>query len=195
MDGAHDINTCYRVTLRTLRVVFRELEDAGVVLDGILLKPNMVIDGAKCPTKVVSHDPLHARPEACKFTAILRCPQASADQIAELTIKCFLETVPAKVRLPLPMPGLTSVYLSGCVPLHFNGERVTGTSRGRLLFLMMQVPGIVFLSGGQSEEQATLNLSRMNQLGPLPWPLGFSYGRALQASTLKVVKQTTTSVH
>jgi len=47
------------------------------------------------------------------------------------------------------------------------------------------VPGIVFLSGGQSDEQATARLNRMNQMGPLPWQLSFSYGRALQAPALK----------
>jgi len=119
MDGAHSIEKCYEVTSKVLRAVFQELHAHGVALDGAILKPNMVIAGAKSPV------------------------QASAQKIAELTIKCFKETVPADVA------------------------------------------GIVFLSGGQSEAEATLNLNVMNTLGPLPWPLSFSYGRALQHSTQK----------
>jgi len=114
MDGAHTIEKCFEVTCDTLRAVFVELEKQGVVLDGMILKPNMVIEGQKCPVK------------------------SSAQKIAELTLKCFRLTVPAAVA------------------------------------------GIVFLSGGQSEEEATLNLSVMNAMGPLPWPLSFSYGRALR---------------
>jgi len=118
MDADNTIERCYEVTARTLHVVFYELYRQGVALEGILLKPNMVISGKKCPT------------------------QASAAQVAELTVDCFLSHVPAKV------------------------------------------PGIVFLSGGQSEVQATENLNAINQLGG-PWPLSFSYGRALQASALE----------
>ena len=108
------------MTCQTLSSVFKELEFAGVQLDGILLKPNMVISGKGCPTPAHTH------------------------RIAELTLKCFREYVPA------------------------------------------QVPGIVFLSGGQSEEEATLNLQTMNAVaGELPWELSFSYGRALQQSALR----------
>ncbi len=122
MDGehsAHDIDECYRVTEWTLRTVFRELYDARVNLEGMVLKPNMVISGQKC-----------AR-------------QASAREVAEKTLKCLKATVPASV------------------------------------------PGIAFLSGGQSDEAATEHLSLMNSLGPSPWSLTFSYGRALQAAALK----------
>lgn len=121
MDGAHathDINECYRVTEWTLRSVFRELYDARVMLEGMILKPNMVIAGQKAPK------------------------QASAAEVAEKTLKCLKSTVPASV------------------------------------------PGIAFLSGGQSDEAATQNLSLMNASGPLPWALTFSYGRALQAAAL-----------
>jgi fructose-bisphosphate aldolase class I len=121
MDGeysGHDINECYRVTEWTLRSVFRELYDARVDLEGIVLKPNMVIAGQKC------------------------AKQASPAEIAEKTIKCLKATVPSSV------------------------------------------PGIAFLSGGQSDEAATEHLSIMNAAGPLPWPLTFSYGRALQAAAL-----------
>ena len=122
MDGAHaghDVNRCYEVTEWTQRTVFRELYDARVALEGMILKPNMVIAGQKC------------------------AKQATPQQVAELTIKCLKATVPAAV------------------------------------------PGIAFLSGGQSDEQATQNLSLMNQIGGVPWTLTFSYGRALQAAALQ----------
>src|SRR5690606_10004439 len=122
MDGpnsGHDIDECYRVTEWTLRTVFRELYDARVSLEGMVLKPNMVIAGQKCAS------------------------QASAEEVAEKTIRCLKSTVPAAV------------------------------------------PGIAFLSGGQSDEAATKHLSLMNAAGGLPWALTFSYGRALQAAALK----------
>ena len=121
MDGAHSshsIDECYRVTEWTLRSVFRELYDARVDLEGIILKPNMVIAGQKSPK------------------------QASAAEVAEKTVKCLKATVPSSV------------------------------------------PGIAFLSGGQSDEAATEHLSLMNAIGGMPWPLTFSYGRALQAAAL-----------
>ena len=117
MDADNTIERCHEVTSRTLDLVFAELDRQGVALEGILLKPNMVISGKQCPT------------------------QATSEQVAELTIDCFLRHVPA------------------------------------------MVPGIVFLSGGQSEVEATENLNAVSRLGG-PWPLSFSYGRALQASAL-----------
>ncbi len=122
MDGEHskhDIDECYRVTEWTLRTVFRELYDARVVLEGMVLKPNMVIAGQKCPK------------------------QASAAEVAEKTLRCLKSTVPSAV------------------------------------------PGIAFLSGGQSDEAATEHLSLMNAIGKAPWALTFSYGRALQAAALQ----------
>jgi fructose-bisphosphate aldolase, class I len=119
MDADNDIETCYRATKRTLHKVFDELYHQRVDLEGMLLKPNMVISG--------------------KGSAV----QASADEVADWTLKCFRETVPAAV------------------------------------------PGIVFLSGGQSDEQASENLNAINSRGPQPWVLSFSYGRALQAPALK----------
>ena len=118
MDGSHTLETCYDVTCRTLELVFEELSLARVELEGMILKPNMVIAGKKCPK------------------------QATTEQIAAETVRCFRHHVPAAV------------------------------------------PGIVFLSGGQSEQEATANLSAMNALGKLPWELSFSYGRALQQSAL-----------
>ncbi len=119
MDGAHDIDTCFAVTERTLQRVFAALYTQRVPLEKILLKPNMVISGKKCPT------------------------QASVREVAEKTITCFKRVVPAAV------------------------------------------PGIVFLSGGQSDEVATAHLNEMNVIGNLPWAMSFSYGRALQAPALK----------
>ena len=122
MDGEHSthcINECYRVSEWTLRAVFRELYDARVNLEGIVLKPNMVIAGQKS------------------------AKQASAQEVAEKTVKCLKATVPSAV------------------------------------------PGIAFLSGGQSDQAATEHLSLMNAMGGLPWALTFSYGRALQAAALQ----------
>jgi fructose-bisphosphate aldolase, class I len=119
MDGDHDIETAYRVTSRVQNAVFTELHDQRVELEGMLLKPNMVLSGYDCPE------------------------QASDDDVAEYTLRCLRRNVPAAV------------------------------------------PGIVFLSGGQSDEDATARLSAMNALEPHPWQLSFSYGRALQAPALK----------
>ncbi len=115
MDGAHPIEACLAATGRTLQAVFAALFRARIDLEGMVLKPNMVIPGKKCPQ------------------------QAGPETIAELTPRCFREHVPAAV------------------------------------------PGIVFLSGGQSEQEATRNLNAMN-VGKHPWELSFSYGRALQQS-------------
>ena len=120
MDGSHDIATCRDVTDRTLKVVYEQLEQQGVVLSGTVLKPNMVLSGKECPE------------------------QASVDEVASQTVECLLANVPA------------------------------------------EVPGIAFLSGGQTDEQATLHLNRMNQLDvDIPWRLTFSYGRALQQAPMK----------
>ena len=119
MDGDHSIERCYEVTEFTLKRLYAELFDQGVILEGTVLKPNMVIAGKKC------------------------ADQASREEVAEMTVQCLLNTVPAAV------------------------------------------PGIAFLSGGQSDEDATAHLNIMNEGFDLPWPLTFSYGRALQAAPLK----------
>jgi len=119
MDGSHTIERYYEVTERTLRKVFAALYDHRVALDEIVLKPNMVLSGSTCT------------------------PQAGVREVAEATLRCFRNTVPA------------------------------------------EVPGIVFLSGGQTDELATAHLNEMNKLGGGPWELSFSYGRALQAAPLK----------
>jgi len=122
MDGpvaSHDIDRCYGVTELVLNTVFDELFEAKVQLEGMVLKPNMVIAGKNAKQ------------------------QASPEEVAEKTLRCLRATVPAAV------------------------------------------PGIAFLSGGQSDEEATKHLSLMNEMGPHPWRLTFSYGRALQAAALK----------
>ncbi len=119
MDGTHTIERSYEVTTETLHAVFHELHLQRVELEGMLLKPNMVLAGYESSEG------------------------ADVKQVAEQTIRCLSEQVPAAV------------------------------------------PGIVFLSGGQSDELATAHLNAMNRLGPHPWELSFSYGRALQAPALK----------
>jgi fructose-bisphosphate aldolase, class I len=119
MDGSHDINRCAEVTEAALEAVFAELVEQGVHLEGMLLKPNMVVSGLECSQT------------------------AMPEEVARLTLRTLKRRVPAAV------------------------------------------PGLVFLSGGQSEVQATENLNAMNLTGPHPWQLSFSYGRALQQSGLK----------
>lgn len=120
MDGAHDVETCEQVTTETLRTVFAELALQRVLLEGMLLKPNMVVSGKQCDR------------------------QAGVQEVAERTLRCLRRCVPAAI------------------------------------------PGIVFLSGGQSSEDATAHLNAMNAgYGPHPWALSFSYGRALQEQALK----------
>jgi len=119
MDGDHDIDRCYLVTEWTLKRVFEQLYDQRVALEGMVLKPNMVVAGKKCAKR------------------------ATVDEVADKTLK----------------------VLKACVPA--------------------AVPGIAFLSGGQSDEEATAHLDAMNKGGGLPWKLTFSYGRALQAAPQK----------
>jgi fructose-bisphosphate aldolase, class I len=119
MDGDHTIERCYAITEWMLKETFQELYYQRVRLEGMLLKPNMVLSGKDASE------------------------QAGVEEVAEATIRCLRSSVPAAV------------------------------------------PGIVFLSGGQSDEIATEHLNAMNALGPHPWELSFSYGRALQAPALK----------
>jgi fructose-bisphosphate aldolase class I len=119
MDGDHDVQRCEDVTTWILKETFQELFYAHVALEGIVLKPNMIVAGKKSAKK------------------------ASVQEVAERTVK----------------------VLKNCVP--------------------GAVPGIAFLSGGQSDEEATAHLDAMNKIGGLPWALTFSYGRALQAAPQK----------
>ena len=119
MDGAHTIDESFDITSRTLNMVFDQLDEHNVSLQGIVLKPNMILSGYECSY------------------------QASIEEVAEKTINCLSAHVPS------------------------------------------EVPGIAFLSGGQSDEDATLHLNEMNKY-ETDWNLTFSYGRALQQSALKI---------
>ncbi|MDV3294808.1 MAG: fructose-bisphosphate aldolase class I [Brachybacterium paraconglomeratum] len=118
MDGGHSLARCFEVTEATLAHLFAALRAQRVVLEHLLLKPNMVVPGADSPE------------------------EPSVEQVAEVTIQCLRRTVPAAV------------------------------------------PGIVFLSGGQDARLATARLNAMNVMAPQPWPLSFSFARALQAPAL-----------
>lgn len=126
LDGGHTIETSYEVTLATQRAVFEELFKQGVLFEGMVLKPSMVISGKDCPQR------------------------ADAQRVADETIRCLSNAVPATV------------------------------------------PGIAFLSGGQSDEEATQHLNIMNNIAKnrhdLPWRLTFSYARALQHVALTTWK-------
>ena len=122
MEGAHSLETCREVTENVLRRVFSELHSQRVRLEGLILKPNMVLPGLTCPT------------------------QETVDEVADATVKCLLRVVPAAV------------------------------------------PGVTFLSGGQSGELASARLNAMNARfkSQLPWGLAFSFGRAIQQPTLEI---------
>ena len=119
MDADNSAQVCEDVTTWILKETFQQLYYQNVLLEGIVLKPNMVVSGKKCPT------------------------QAGIDEVCERTLRTLRRCVPSSV------------------------------------------PGIAFLSGGQSDELATAHLDAMNKVGNLPWNLTFSYGRALQAAALK----------
>ena len=119
MDGGHDIDRCAEVTGWVLKETFQALFFNRVALEGMVLKPNMIVPGKKSGKR------------------------ASVDEVAEKTLRVLKECVPAAV------------------------------------------PGIAFLSGGQSDEDATAHLDAINKMGPLPWHVSFSYGRALQAAPQK----------
>ena len=114
MDGDHDIDRCAEITEWVLKTVFEQLYYQRVALEGMVLKPNMVVPGKKSGKR------------------------ASVEEVADKTLR----------------------VLKACVPA--------------------AVPGIAFLSGGQSDEEATAHLDAINRMGPLPWRVTFSYGRALQ---------------
>ena len=121
MDGDHTIERCAWVSEKVFAAVYKALNDHNVLLEGTLLKPNMILPGADCKHK------------------------ASAYEAASYTVRCLQRTVPAAV------------------------------------------PGIVFLSGGQGEEEATLHLNAMGALKTTkPWFISFSFARALQSTAIKV---------
>jgi fructose-bisphosphate aldolase class I len=122
MDGDHTLEQCRAATEEVLRTVFNQLNSQRVLLEGMILKPNMVLPGLTCPT------------------------QASVDEVANITVKSLWRTVPAAV------------------------------------------PGIAFLSGGQSGELASARLNAMNVRfkSRLPWALAFSFARAIQQPALEI---------
>jgi fructose-bisphosphate aldolase class I len=119
MDGAHSLDDCYDITEATLHALFHQLFEHNLMLEGTVLKASMVISGSEAENR------------------------ADVEEVAEATISCLLNTVPASLG------------------------------------------GVVFLSGGQSDLEATAHLDAMNRMGGMPWPLSFSYGRALQAPALQ----------
>ena len=122
MDGSHTLERCSEVTEEVLRTVFNHLYTLGVALEGMILKPNMVLPGLTCPR------------------------QDAVDDVADATVQCLLRSVPAAV------------------------------------------PGITFLSGGQSGELASARLNAMNVRfkSRLPWALAFSFARAIQQPALEI---------
>jgi fructose-bisphosphate aldolase class I len=121
VDGSHDIDECAEKSQRVYATVIKTLHDYGVLLEGALLKPNMITSGSTCAKK------------------------ANAGDVAWRTVQVLTRTIPAAI------------------------------------------PGIMFLSGGQSEEEASVELNAINAIEGVkrPWALTFSFGRALQDSTLK----------
>ena len=119
MDGSHSIDDCYSATDRSLKSLFRHLEECGVNIKGTILKPNMVTSGSTASE------------------------QAGIEEVAKKTLDCLMANVP------------------------------------------LDLPGITFLSGGQSDILATAHLDAMNKIGGFSWKVSFSYGRALQAAALK----------
>ena len=122
MDGEHTLDRCCKVTEEVLRTVFSQLYTQGVMLEGMILKPNMVLPGATCPK------------------------QEAVDDVADATVRCLLRSVPAAV------------------------------------------PGIAYLSGGQSAELASARLNAMNARfkSRIPWALAFSFARAIQQPALEI---------
>jgi len=122
MDGNHTLERCFEVTEQVLHIVFEQLYTQGIMLEGMILKPNMVLPGLACPKQV------------------------SIDEVADATVKCLLRVVPAAV------------------------------------------PGIAFLSGGQSSELASARLNAMNVKfkSRLPWELAFSFARAIQQPAMEI---------
>ena len=119
MDGGHSLERCDEVTRLVLKTTFQELFEQRVALEGMVLKPNMIISGKK------------------------NANRANVQQVAEATVAALKATVP------------------------------------------VAVPGIAYLSGGQSDVEATAHLDAMNRIGGFPWKMTYSYGRALQAAPQK----------
>ncbi|MEO7043711.1 MAG: class I fructose-bisphosphate aldolase [Ferruginibacter sp.] len=121
MEGSHDLQTCFTITEEVIRTVFNQIYVQGVIQEAVILKPNMVIPGLSCSM------------------------QATLDEVADATIQCLLQSVPAAVA------------------------------------------GVAFLSGGQSGELASAHLNAMHVRHlKLPWPLTFSFARAIQQPAMEI---------
>ncbi len=147
MDGGHTLARCCEVTEEVLRTVFNQLYTQHVLLEGMLLKPNMVLPGLTCPPPEEVKEVADGEPQyQVRLTDRQPDEIQDVDEVADASVKCLLRTVPPAV------------------------------------------PGIVFLSGGQSAELASARLNAMNVRfkSRLPWALAFSFARAIQQPALEI---------
>ena len=147
MDGEHTLERCLTVTEEVLRTVFNHLYTQGVMLEGMILKPNMVLPGLTCPPQEeVKEVAIGEQQYQVRLTDRRRDEVKDVDEVADATVRCLLRAVPAAV------------------------------------------PGITFLSGGQSSELASARLNAMNVRfkSRVPWALAFSFARAIQQPALEI---------
>jgi fructose-bisphosphate aldolase class I len=147
MDGEHTLERCGEVTEELLRTVFNQLYTQRVMLEGMILKPNMVLPGLTCPRQEEVKEV--AAGEQQYQVRLIDRPQDEVEDVSEVadaTVRCLLRAVPAAV------------------------------------------PGIAFLSGGQSAELASARLNAMDARfkSRLPWALAFSFARAIQQPALEI---------
>src|ERR1035441_5661500 len=149
MDGDHTLEQCRAATEEVLRTVFNQLYTQQVTLEGMILKPNMVLPGLTCPPqKEVKEVAIGEQQYQVRLTDRQEDEVEDVDEVADATVRCLLRAVPAAV------------------------------------------PGIAFLSGGQSAELASARLNAMNVRfkSRLPWALAFSFARAIQQPALEIWK-------
>ena len=147
MDGDHSLERCREVTEEVLRTVFTQLNSQRVLLEGMILKPNMVLPGLTCPPhQEVKEVGVGEQQYQVRLKDRQPDEKQDIDEVANITVKCLWRTVPAAV------------------------------------------PGIAFLSGGQSAELASARLNAMNLRfkTQLPWALAFSFARAIQQPALEI---------
>ena len=147
MDGGHTLERCGEVTEKVLRTVFTQLYRQRVMLEGMILKPNMVLPGLTCPPQEEVKE-VAAGEQQYQVRLIDRQQDEvkDVDEVADATVRCLVRAVPAAV------------------------------------------PGIAFLSGGQSSELASARLNAMNVRfkSRLPWALAYSFARAIQQPALEI---------
>ena len=147
MDGDHTLEQCRAATEEVLRTVFNQLNSQRVMLEGMILKPNMVLPGFTCPPhQEVEEVAIGEQQFQVRLTDRQPEEMEDVDEVANITVKSLWRTVPAAV------------------------------------------PGIAFLSGGQSAELASARLNTMNLRfnSRLPWALSFSFARAIQQPALEI---------